>query len=210
MPAPNRKEPSMSQPTSRQLQYLRSLADRTGQTFTYPETGAQASAEIQRLKGTAPQSPGERRHERKLIADQVATGLNNTAVQPQETTGYGSDAAWRQNRQPEQRIESSHRPAPKQAGPAAGERVELARYAVTRGGARILYGQRVDGKVRVTDRPAGRVTAENRAHLIDNDLESQAELDALVADYLAEAQRLQTIPAAAIPFDIELAELATR
>jgi hypothetical protein len=100
MPAPNRKEPSMSQPTSRQLQYLRSLAERAGQTFTYPETGAQASAEIQRLKGTAPQSPGERRYERKLIADQVATGLNNTAIQPQETTGYGSDAAWHQNRQP--------------------------------------------------------------------------------------------------------------
>ena len=39
----------MSQPTSRQLQYLRSLAERTGQTFTYPQTGAQASAEIQRL-----------------------------------------------------------------------------------------------------------------------------------------------------------------
>ena len=60
------------------------------------------------------------------------------------------------------------------------------------------------------DRPAGEVTAENRAHLIDNDLESKAELDALVADYLAEAERLQTIPAAAIPFDIALADLATR
>jgi len=200
----------MSQPTSRQLQYLRSLANRTGQTFTYPQTGAQASAEIQRLKRTTPQSPGERRYERKLIADQVATGLNNTSVHTDETTGHGSDAAWRQNRQPDQPIESSHRPAPKQAGPAVGERVELARYAVTRGGDRILYGQRVDGKVRVTDRPAGRVTAENRAHLIDNDLESQAELDALVADYLAEAQRLQTIPAAAIPFDIALADLAAR
>jgi hypothetical protein len=200
----------MSQPTTRQLRYLRSLADRTGQTFTYPKTGAQASAEIQRLKGTTPQSHGERRYERKLITDQVATGLNNTAVQPHETTGYGSHAAWRHNRQPKQPIVSSHRPAPKPAGPIAGERVELARYTVACGGDRILYGQRVDGKVRVTDRPAGQVTAENRARLIDNDLNSKSELDALVADYLAEAQRLQTIPAAAIPFDIALADLAAR
>jgi hypothetical protein len=86
----------MSQPTSRQLQYLRSLADRTGQTFTYPKTGAQASAEIRRLKGANPQPHGERRYERKLIADQVATGLNNTAVQPHETTGYGSNCRWSQ------------------------------------------------------------------------------------------------------------------
>jgi hypothetical protein len=200
----------MSQPTSRQLQYLRSLADRTGQTFTYPKTGAQASAEIQRLKGTTPQAHGDRRYERKLIADQVASGLNNTAVTRQETTGYGSDATWRHNRQPEAPIVSSHRPAARQTGPVAGERVELARYTVARGGDRILFGQRVDGKVRVTDRPAGEVTAENRAHLVDNDLESKAELDALVADYLAEAQRLQMIPAAAIPFDIALAVLAAR
>ena len=109
----------MSHPTSRQLQYLRSLADRTGRTFTYPKTGAQASAEIQRLKGTTPQSTGERRYERKLIADQVATGLNNTAVHADETTGYGSDAAWRQHRPPQEQIVSSHRPTPRKTTPAA-------------------------------------------------------------------------------------------
>ncbi len=38
-----------SRPTSRQLSYLRSLANQTGQTFTYPQTKTQASAEIQRL-----------------------------------------------------------------------------------------------------------------------------------------------------------------
>ena len=30
-------------PTTRQLSYLRSLANRTGQTFTYPKTRQQAS-----------------------------------------------------------------------------------------------------------------------------------------------------------------------
>jgi hypothetical protein len=43
--------------------------------------------------------------------------------------------------------------------------------------------------------------------MIDTDLDSKCELDALVADYLAEAQRLQTIPAAAIPFGFALADL---
>ena len=41
--------------------------------------------------------------------------------------------------------------------PIVGERVELARYTVT-GGERILYGQRIDGVVRVTDRPLGLTT----------------------------------------------------
>jgi hypothetical protein len=45
-----------SKPTSRQLSYLRSLAHRTGQTFTYPQTSQQASAEINRLKNAKPSS----------------------------------------------------------------------------------------------------------------------------------------------------------
>jgi hypothetical protein len=192
----------MSQPSLRQLQFLKSLADRTGQTFTYPKTSAQASAEIDRLKHTRPESRSDRRYERKLIADQVATGLNNTAVQSDETTGYGSDAVWRQHRQPPEQISSSHRPAPRKTTPAVGERVELARYTVATGGERVLYGQLVDGRVRVTDRPAGPVDEQHRAHLVENDLESKAELDALVADYLALAQQLQVVPAAAIPFDL--------
>ncbi len=40
----------MSKPTKPQLAYLRSLADRTGQTFTYPHTFDDASAEIDRLR----------------------------------------------------------------------------------------------------------------------------------------------------------------
>ena len=40
----------VDRPTQRQLAYLRSLADRTGQTFAYPHTRGQASREIQRLK----------------------------------------------------------------------------------------------------------------------------------------------------------------
>jgi hypothetical protein len=39
-------------------------------------------------------------------------------------------------------------------------------------------------------------------------VDSKAELDAIVADYLHQAARLQVVPAAAIPFDRFLADLA--
>ena len=42
----------MSKPTKPQLAYLRSLAECSGQTFTYPQTFDEASAEIDRLKGS--------------------------------------------------------------------------------------------------------------------------------------------------------------
>jgi hypothetical protein len=211
MSDPHQKERQMApQPASnRQLAYLRRLADQTGQTFTYPKTAREASVEIARLKNTPSQSRSERRVEDDYSTDLAASAGGATRVGEDETVGYGSNATWAHNRQASERIISSHRPPRRMVGPTVGQRVELGRYTLP-AGERVLYGQRVDGKVRVTDRPSGKVTAENRAHLIDNDLGSKAELDALVADYLAEAQRLQTIPAAAMPFDIALAELAAR
>jgi len=92
-------------------------------------------------------------------------------------------------------------------GPTLGERRELGRYTVA-AGERILYGQRIDGIVRITDRPADKVTTTNRAYLVESAVDSKAELDAIVADYLHEAARLQVVPAAAIPFDRFLADLA--
>ena len=63
-----------SKPTTRQLNYLRSLATRTGQTFTYPKTRQQASAAINRLKHTRPSSRSEVRIDGKPIADQIQAG----------------------------------------------------------------------------------------------------------------------------------------
>jgi hypothetical protein len=82
------------------------------------------------------------------------------------------EATWRYNRQPDQPIITSNSPAPT-TEPKVGKRVELARYSVRSGGERILYGQRVDGRVRVTDRPVGPVDEHHRAHLVENDLESR-------------------------------------
>jgi hypothetical protein len=84
-----------SKPTSRQLSYLKSLADRTGQTFTYPKTSLQASAEINRLKHARPSTHTERYVERKLIADQIATGpLDAARVREDEISGRGSNCRW--------------------------------------------------------------------------------------------------------------------
>lgn len=74
--------------------------------------------------------------------------------------------------------------------PTVGKRTELARYTFGESD-RILYGQRIDGVVRVTDRPAAH---GGRAYLIERGLESKAELDALVADYLEQATQLDRPP----------------
>jgi hypothetical protein len=68
--------------------------------------------------------------------------------------------------------------------------VELARYRIT-GGERILKGQRVLGVVRVVDLPAGGM---GRHFLVERELITNAELEALVADYLAQAHVLDAVP----------------
>jgi hypothetical protein len=82
-------------------------------------------------------------------------------------------------------------------GNPVGERVELARYTV-RGGERVLYGQRVNGVVRVTDVPAGGL---GRAYLVERELEQDGyeALNALVADYLEQAELLEDVPMAVSP-----------
>jgi hypothetical protein len=77
-----------------------------------------------------------------------------------------------------------------------GERVELARYSVG-GCERVLFGQRVDEVVRLTDVPVG----GDRAYLVERGLEEEgpganAAFQALIADYLSEAHRLDAVPMA--------------
>jgi hypothetical protein len=77
-------------------------------------------------------------------------------------------------------------------GNPVGERAELGRYRVPTG-ERILYGQRVDGIVRVTDVPA---ETRGRAYLVERELEQDgyAALLALVADYIEQAELHGAIP----------------
>ena len=73
-----------------------------------------------------------------------------------------------------------------------GKRVELARYTVP-AGERVIWGQRVDGVVRVTDCPA---RGRGRAYLVERELEQDgnAALQALVADYLEQASLHRQVP----------------
>jgi hypothetical protein len=67
----------------------------------------------------------------------------------------------------------------------AGERVELARYRLPTG-ERVLVGQRVNGAVAVADVPVGE---EGRVYLVERHVESKADLDGLVAAYVADSRR---------------------
>ena len=61
-------------------------------------------------------------------------------------------------------------------------------------GRRQLIGQRVEGKVRITDhRPGG------RSYLVADEIASMAELEGLVAHYLEHAERLGYAPAQRLP-----------
>jgi hypothetical protein len=87
---------AQQRPSARQLAYLKALGEKTGQTFAYPRTRAQASNEIERLKNAEPSLRSERSIERKAIADAIALGPADAArVRSSEITGYGSSATWK-------------------------------------------------------------------------------------------------------------------
>jgi hypothetical protein len=75
------------------------------------------------------------------------------------------------------------------------EQVQLASYQFT-GGRRVLCGQRIDGVVRVTDRPA---EGSGRCYLVRHvrDGDGYTALRELVSDYTREARRRDEIPIAA-------------
>ena len=67
-----------------------------------------------------------------------------------------------------------------------GQRVELGRYRIS-SGARILYGQRINSRVRITDVPE----QGGRSYLVERKLDQDGNdaIYALVADYINESQR---------------------
>jgi hypothetical protein len=67
-----------------------------------------------------------------------------------------------------------------------GTERELARYRTSTGALRAVVGQRVRGRVCVTDRPTGGV---GRVLVVERDVVTRAELDALVSLYVAESTR---------------------
>ena len=75
-----------------------------------------------------------------------------------------------------------------------GQLTELGRYSVS-DGERVVYGQRINGSVRITDGPA---SGAGRAYLVERGLEQDgySALKALVADYTSQARELDAVPMA--------------
>jgi len=170
--------------TPKQLRYLRILAEQTGTSFTNPESTSQASRAIQRL--TQLKKTRGRHVEPAENQDTRQQHLYGTAPQEDEISGWGSDATWNTSTPPR------HVTTPTSS--TVGERTELARY--TAGGEeRVIYGQRVNGRVRITDRPAA---GPGRSYLIERGIERDGykALKALVADYVAQSRELDQVPMA--------------
>lgn len=172
-----------AKPTSRQLQYLRVLADRTGTTFTYPATRGEAGAQIDRLRKLGP-DPCPPRLERPVDpGDSLAYA---TAVRDDEISGFGSSATWRAGSGP-----GPSSPAPPKPH---GRQRELARYALT-SAERILFGERRGDFLRITDRPS---SGAGPSYLVERELAPDGEgaLAALIADYVQQARNLDEVPMA--------------
>ncbi len=83
------------QPSEKQLNLLRRLASEKGQTFAYPATSAQASAEIRRLLGQTPSTRVERNLDRQAVWNMRAERpYDATQIRRDEVSGYGSTATW--------------------------------------------------------------------------------------------------------------------
>jgi hypothetical protein len=88
-------EDGSDRPTGRQLAYLKSLATRTGQSFTWPQSRSQASREIRRLKALPPADPLPTGSD--LEAEQAAREANgDVPIEAFEIAGFGSNATWSQ------------------------------------------------------------------------------------------------------------------
>jgi hypothetical protein len=84
--------PAQERPTAKQQSYLRSLAKRTGTTFTPPKTKRDASAEIKRLKGLQRSAGHERAGDRDAV--QAAPRGGAARVRHHEIEAHGSTATW--------------------------------------------------------------------------------------------------------------------
>jgi hypothetical protein len=175
--------PSSDLPTERQLRYLRALALASATTFCQPATRREASREIDRLRlrDRAPETTGP---EQDAIEHEQLTYA--TAVHPREVSGFGSSASWRTN--------GSRPPRPGRPPRDACEPTEMARYKLS-AGERVIYGERIHGRVRVTDRPCA---APGRSYVVEHDLEQDGypALIALLADYIERARELDEVPMA--------------
>jgi hypothetical protein len=94
-PTTTQSTPHAIKPTSKQLKYLRVLADKTATSFAYPKTINDASTEITRLQALPRSGAGDAQRERHAVQRDLQTRPDDaTAVRDRDVTGYGSTARW--------------------------------------------------------------------------------------------------------------------
>jgi len=86
--------PAHDRPSAKQQSYLRQLAQRSGTSFTPPQTKREASREIRRLKALERSPRHERDQDAKQVRQHLQGGTSAARVRDDEITGYGSDATW--------------------------------------------------------------------------------------------------------------------
>jgi hypothetical protein len=82
-------------PTAKQLKLLRELAIERGETFATPQTRAQASREIGRLRARKRSTRTDRAIDRREVSRGLTAGGDDAQVRRSEITGYGASATWR-------------------------------------------------------------------------------------------------------------------
>jgi hypothetical protein len=97
--------------TPKQLRYLRDLALKTGQSFAYPRTAAEASREIDRLRGSRRTPTADRRRELRAVSREMAERRGGAvAVDAEyELEGYSASATWATTVEDEQQEEVRER-----------------------------------------------------------------------------------------------------
>lgn len=167
------------------LSYLKALALQTGTTFTFPQNRRQASCEIERLREL--KATRGRHREAPRLEPEPAEQPYATEQKPGEIRGYGSSARRGDPAPPHSAL------APRRTD---GEPFELGRYETQSREQRALYGIRLDGRPRIIDAAAD---GPGRIYTVEQDLVEKGgygEVKSLVADYLAQAQKLGRVPMA--------------
>jgi hypothetical protein len=129
--------------------------------------------------------------EEPVVLDSASGRSEGSGCCAREAQGDGARPnAGRQDRPDDDRRQAVAGEASTTQRGQTGTRVELARYSVAAGD-RVLYGQRVDGVVRLTDVP---LDGGGRRYLVERGLEEEgsnanAALHALIADLSAPSQR---------------------
>jgi hypothetical protein len=84
-----------SNPTAKQLTYLKALAQQTATSFAYPRNRREASREIHRLRQLPALVDARRGDEPRGDNSDHEDHTYATAPQPAEIAGHGSSATWR-------------------------------------------------------------------------------------------------------------------